>query len=78
MRQVPVLDATPIGIVGDGRLARHFLHYFSLLGLPVRAWSRRASAASPPETIATNLKALEGDPLHAVYSAFVRAHEQRS
>ena len=29
------------------------------------------------EAIATNLKALEDDPFHAVYSAFVRAYEQR-
>jgi hypothetical protein len=53
MRQVPVLDAGPIGIVGDGSVARHFLHDLSLLGLSVCAWSRRAPAAgrrklSPP------------------------------
>jgi predicted short-subunit dehydrogenase-like oxidoreductase (DUF2520 family) len=51
MRQVPDA-AAPIGVVGSGRVARHLLHYFSLLGLPVRAWSRQASAASPIETLA--------------------------
>ena len=32
----------PYGIVGDGRVATHFAHYFGLLGLPFRQWSRRA------------------------------------
>lgn len=35
MRQVPYL------IIGDGRLARHFSHYFQALGLPFQQWSRR-------------------------------------
>src|SRR5947207_1780503 len=52
MRQVPAVDATPIGIVGDGRVARHFLHYFDLLGMPVRSWCRRVAGATPPETFA--------------------------
>jgi hypothetical protein len=38
MRQVPQI---PYGVVGDGKVARHFIHYFALLGLPVRQWSRR-------------------------------------
>ncbi len=50
MRQVPATDAAPIGIVGDGRLARHFHHYLSLLGRPAIAWSRRQHAADPPRT----------------------------
>jgi predicted short-subunit dehydrogenase-like oxidoreductase (DUF2520 family) len=29
------------------------------------------------QTIAANLQALEGDPFHAIYSAFVRAYENR-
>jgi predicted short-subunit dehydrogenase-like oxidoreductase (DUF2520 family) len=49
MRQVPELDRSPIGIAGDGRVARHFLHYFNLLGRPVRTWSRRASNQPPPD-----------------------------
>jgi predicted short-subunit dehydrogenase-like oxidoreductase (DUF2520 family) len=53
MRQVPALDSAPIGIVGDGRVARHFFHYFNLLGLSVHVWSRRAPAAGPVETLAS-------------------------
>ena len=53
MRQVPARDATPIGIVGSGRVARHFHHYFTLLGLPVCAWSRREGTRSPPDTLAS-------------------------
>ena len=41
MRQVPALDASPFGIVGNGRVARHFQHYFTLLGFPVCTWARR-------------------------------------
>jgi hypothetical protein len=147
VRQVPALDATPFGIGGDGRVARHFHRYFTLLGLSVCLWSRRlpelpspeaqascrtvlllirddavfsillwvnlfdelrarfglpASAARPflarvaanlmgdrigaltgpasrgdPGAMAANLRALDGDPFHAVYSAFVRVYEQR-
>ena len=50
MRQVPAPHA-PLGIVGDGRLARHLLHYFSLLDLPVRTWSRRSSTQAPAEAL---------------------------
>ena len=52
MRQVPLLAAPPFGIVGNGRVARHFLHYFNLLGLPVRSWSRRISGGDPIEALA--------------------------
>ena len=52
MRQVPSLSTAPLGIVGDGRVARHFHHYFDLLSLPVRGWSRRASDRSPVEALA--------------------------
>ncbi len=40
----PSPAAGPYGIVGDGRLARHFAHYLRLLGLPLQQWSRRAPA----------------------------------
>lgn len=30
------------GIVGDGRVATHFAHYFRLSGIPFRQWSRRS------------------------------------
>lgn len=126
MRQVPAFDAAPIGIVGDGRVARHFLYYLNLLGLSVRTWSRRMPAG-PIEALAScrtilvlirdteivpfihewpalqerrlvhfsgslltkaaeaahplmtaNLKTLEADPFHGVYSAFARAYERRA
>jgi len=34
------------GIVGDGRVATHFAHYFRLRGIPFRQWSRRSPAAT--------------------------------
>jgi len=52
MRQVPRADVPPIGIAGDGRLARHFIHYFTLLGLPVQAWSRRSGPSGPVQAFA--------------------------
>ena len=33
--------------------ARHFHHYFTLLGLPVCVWSRRGRAPSPPDALAS-------------------------
>lgn len=36
MRQVPLYL-----IIGSGRVARHFQHYFSLLHLPFETWSRK-------------------------------------
>jgi 2-dehydropantoate 2-reductase len=46
--QVPVRHLSPIryGILGDGRVARHFARYLTLLNLPFRQWSR-AQAGSP-------------------------------
>jgi 2-dehydropantoate 2-reductase len=35
----------PYGFVGDGRLSRHWRHYFSSLGLHWKLWSRRVAAA---------------------------------
>ena len=52
MRQVPTTQA-PLGIVGDGRLARHFLYYFQLLGIRVCQWSRRTSTADPADALAS-------------------------
>jgi len=52
MRQVPALDASPFGIVGNGRVAIHFQHYCSLLGFPVRAWTRRQASPHPPDALA--------------------------
>ena len=47
MRQVPRYL-----LIGDGRLARHFRHYFSLLELPYLTWSRRENS---PEKLAQQL-----------------------
>jgi predicted short-subunit dehydrogenase-like oxidoreductase (DUF2520 family) len=52
MRQVPDRPRSPVGIVGRGRLATHLAHYFTLLGIPIRCWSRRTDAGSPEETLA--------------------------
>ncbi len=52
MGQVPALDACPFGIVGNGRVARHFRHDFNLRDLPVCAWARRPEAPSPPAALA--------------------------
>ena len=41
----PGAAAGPFGIVGDGRVATHFAHYFRLAGIPFRQWSRRSPAA---------------------------------
>jgi 2-dehydropantoate 2-reductase len=48
---VRVSDSPPLGIVGDGRVASHFLHYLRLLDHPVRAWARRTAAGSPVESL---------------------------
>ena len=52
MRQVPSPAARPIGLIGDGRVARHLHHYFGLLNLPVRRWSR-SSGCDPVEAMAS-------------------------
>jgi len=45
MGQVPAdrpdSGSSPYGFVGDGRLSRHWRHYFTSLGIPWRLWSRR-------------------------------------
>lgn len=37
-------DSHTYGIVGNGRVATHFAHYFSLLEIPFRQWSRASAA----------------------------------
>ena len=53
MRQVPALDASPFGIVRNGRVARHCQHFLSLLDHSVCAWSRRLEAPSRLEALAS-------------------------
>lgn len=46
MRQVPHSDLSyTYTIIGDGRMARHFAHYLSLLNIPYEQWSRRRDPA---------------------------------
>jgi len=42
MRQVP--SQPQYAIIGDGRVARHFCHYLSLLDIPYLQWSRSCGA----------------------------------
>lgn len=51
MEQLPKV---PYGIVGSGRAARHFAHYFELIHVPYRQWSRR-----DPVTVETALAGCE-------------------
>lgn len=38
------MQQVPYGIIGAGRMARHFTHYLTLLGIPFIQWSRGQSA----------------------------------
>ena len=49
MGQVP--NKTPYGIVGDGRVARHFAHYLNLKKIPYKQWSRSAVPAIEPAVV---------------------------
>jgi predicted short-subunit dehydrogenase-like oxidoreductase (DUF2520 family) len=42
----PVSGPSPYGFVGDGRLSRHWRHYFTSLGIPWKLWSRRLARAN--------------------------------
>ena len=50
MGQVPAdrpdSGPAPYGFVGDGRLSRHWRHYFTSLGIPWKLWSRRMARAN--------------------------------
>jgi hypothetical protein len=37
----PATGQAPYGFVGDGRLSRHWRHYFTSLGIPWKLWTRR-------------------------------------
>jgi 2-dehydropantoate 2-reductase len=37
----PLAGPEPYGFVGDGRLSRHWRHYFTSLGIPWKLWTRR-------------------------------------
>jgi hypothetical protein len=65
MGQVPVErpDAghSPYGFVGDGRLSRHWRHYFTSLGIPWKLWSRKLSRPNGKPGV-TAAQALAGCP----------------
>jgi len=42
----PASGHAPYGFVGDGRLSRHWRHYFSSLGIRWKLWSRRLARAN--------------------------------
>ena len=73
MRQVPTVGIPPIRVVGDGRVARHILHYLNRLGLPSRAWGRRASDGGPVEALSSCRTVVL-----LIHAAFVRVHERRA
>jgi len=80
VRQVPDPSASPLGIVGDGRVARHFRHYLHLLGIPSCAWSRRASACPPDEALrscATVLLLVRDEAIVPFASAWPALGEKR-
>lgn len=80
MRQVPASQADPIGIVGDGRVARHVLHYLNLLGRPVRSWSRRGLDIPPHEALAdcrTVLLLIRDDAIEPFVRAWPALGEKR-
>lgn len=47
-------------IIGDGRVARHFAHYFHLLHLPYHTWSRRQDPQAEilPELVKSHVRIL--------------------
>src|SRR5262245_35957989 len=67
MRQVPgkgSADGRPrYGFVGDGRVSRHFRHYFGSLGIPWSLWSRRRARVAGSKGPATLARALAGCPV---------------
>ncbi len=57
MGQVP----GPYGFVGDGRLSRHWRHYFTSLGIPWKLWSRKHARANGKPGMSA-IEALGGCP----------------
>ncbi len=66
MGQVPADRAdsgtSPYGFVGDGRLSRHWRHYFTSLDIPWKLWSRRLARANGKPGVAA-AEALAGCPV---------------
>lgn len=83
MGQVPAEKSasarSPYGFVGDGRLSRHWRHYFSSLGIPWKLWSRRlarAECVSPHTALAdceVILLAVADDAVQPVFDGLCAA-----
>lgn len=56
MRQVPLKSTTPYLIIGNGRAATHFCHYFKLLQIPFQQWSRQNNPIADLAFMAKNCK----------------------
>ena len=65
MGQVPAdrpdSATAPYGFVGDGRLSRHWRHYFTSLGIPWKLWSRKHARSNGKQGV-TAAEALAGCP----------------
>src|SRR6185295_14400406 len=51
------------GFIGDGRVSRHWRHYFTSLGIPWALWSRRLARAADAENPVTAPEALATCPV---------------
>lgn len=70
MRRVPTY-----GIIGAGRMARHFVHYLHLLNIPVNQWSRLAD----PQELTLPTVIANSDPILILISdtaieSFIQNH----
>lgn len=52
---------SPYGFVGDGRLSRHWRHYYTSLGIPWKLWSRKLARSNGKPGVAA-AEALAGCP----------------
>ena len=90
MRQVPTFHPAPLGIVGDGRVVRHFLATSTCSAFPSvhgpaeglrPAQSTHSRSAGPSsfsfETQRLFRSSTSGLCFQTVYAAFVRAYEGR-
>lgn len=60
-RERPDSGHSPYGFVGDGRLSRHWRHYFTSLGIPWKLWSRKLARPNGKPGV-TAAEALDGCP----------------
>ncbi len=68
------------GIVGDGKVARHFCRYFALLDLPFAHWSRKISAKTgkPLEDLLSGCEVFLILISDAAIEPFIREHPSLS